>query len=192
MPTSSLSVYYTGVLPVYQLTYSLHIARWSTVSCPCPFCYQMILFMPAQHPLVISPTHNLTLLDTQEENWPFNPTKYKVGTVFIGTESSFGYIHLQTSLNAEQTITGKKVFEWEMSKYGRAIIAYHADNGIFADNAFKSIHHFLWCWWASPKYSGRKLYRSSLFECPCKAVPCYSIMAWSYYYHALAFCDLSL
>jgi hypothetical protein len=60
------------------------------------------------------------------------------GSVFIDTESSVGFVHLQTSLNADQTLAGKQAFEREMSKFGRAIIAYRADNGIFADNLFKA------------------------------------------------------
>jgi hypothetical protein len=49
-----------------------------------------------------------------------------------------GYVHLQTSLDAAQTISSKCMVERKMLKYGRIIVAYRADNGIFADNDFKA------------------------------------------------------
>ena len=64
---------------------------------------------------------------------------FRGGAVFVDTESMVSYVHLQTSLNAAQTLAGKLAFEREMAKYGRAIVTYRADNGIFADNAFKAI-----------------------------------------------------
>ena len=63
---------------------------------------------------------------------------YRGGAVFVDTESMVSYVHLQTSLNTQQTIAGKVAFEREMAKYGWAIISYHADNGIFAYNDFKA------------------------------------------------------
>ena len=44
-------------------------------------------------------------------------------------------VHLTQYTN---TILGKQAFEHEMAKNGCAIIAYCADNGIFAGNAFKN------------------------------------------------------
>ena len=63
---------------------------------------------------------------------------FRGGAVFIDTESMVSYVHLQTSLNAVQTLAGKHAFEREMAKYGRAIVSYLCDNGIFADNVFKA------------------------------------------------------
>ena len=62
---------------------------------------------------------------------------FRGGAVFVDTESMVSYVHLQTSLNADQTLLGKHAFEREMAKYGRAIVTYCSDNGVFADNVFK-------------------------------------------------------
>ena len=63
---------------------------------------------------------------------------FQGGAVFIDTESGVGFVHLQTSIDATQTILGKQAFKCEMAKYGHAIIAYCVNNGSFAGNAFKN------------------------------------------------------
>ena len=63
---------------------------------------------------------------------------FRGDAVFVDTESMVSYVHLQTSLNADQTLLGKHAFEREMAKYGRAIVTYRSDNGVFADNVFKA------------------------------------------------------
>jgi hypothetical protein len=63
---------------------------------------------------------------------------FQGGAVFIDTESGVCFVHLQTSIDAAQTILGKQAFKREMAKYDCVTIAYRADNGFFAGNAFKN------------------------------------------------------
>jgi hypothetical protein len=66
------------------------------------------------------------------------PTKqhYKVATVFVDHATRFGYVHLQQSTGAEETIKVKMAFEQQAANSRVKILHYHADNGIFADNKF--------------------------------------------------------
>ena len=67
------------------------------------------------------------------------PTKlrYKVETVFVDHYSGLGYVHLQKSSSAEETIIAKQAFEQYAASFGIKILHYHADNGIFADNKWR-------------------------------------------------------
>ena len=53
---------------------------------------------------------------------------FRGGTVCVETESMVSYVHLQTSLNADQTLLGKCTFERQMAKYGWAIVTYRSVN----------------------------------------------------------------
>ena len=57
--------------------------------------------------------------------------RYKYATIFVDQVSKLGYIYLQTSQDAEETLEGKKVFEAYMQTIGITVKAYHVDNGIF-------------------------------------------------------------
>ena len=57
--------------------------------------------------------------------------RYKYATIYVDIASRYGYVHLQTSPNTEETVDGKKQFETHMGSYGIKVRAYHADNGIF-------------------------------------------------------------
>ena len=57
--------------------------------------------------------------------------RYKYATVYVDIASRYGYVHLQTSPNTEETVNGKREFETHMSSMGVNIRAYQADNGIF-------------------------------------------------------------
>jgi hypothetical protein len=63
--------------------------------------------------------------------------RYEVATVFIDHYSGVGYIHLQRTTSAEDTIEGKQLFEAWANTQHVTISHYHADNGIFADNKFR-------------------------------------------------------
>jgi hypothetical protein len=67
------------------------------------------------------------------------PTKarYQVATIFVDHATRFGYVHLQKSTSAEDTIQAKVAFEQQAANSGVKILHYHADNGIFADNKFR-------------------------------------------------------
>ena len=60
--------------------------------------------------------------------------RYKYATVFVDQSSRFGYVHLQKSSDAEETIQGKKAFESFMKSNNIQVKAYYADNGVFRAN----------------------------------------------------------
>ena len=58
-------------------------------------------------------------------------------TVFVDNASNFRYVHLMRRLTSEETLEAKHSFERLAKTYGVTIKAYRADNGRFADSAFK-------------------------------------------------------
>ena len=56
---------------------------------------------------------------------------YKYATVFIDQASRMGFVYLQKTCSAEETIEAKRAFEKYAANQGVMIQAYHADNGIF-------------------------------------------------------------
>ena len=57
--------------------------------------------------------------------------RYKYATVYVDQYSRIGYIHLQKTASAEETVEGKQAFEAFAKRNGVRIENYHADNGIF-------------------------------------------------------------
>ena len=49
----------------------------------------------------------------------------------------YGYTHLQTSIDIDQTLAVKYGIEYHASTCGVAINSYHADNDIFAEKGFQ-------------------------------------------------------
>jgi Reverse transcriptase (RNA-dependent DNA polymerase) len=60
--------------------------------------------------------------------------RYKCATVFVDQGSRLGYVHLQKSSSAEETIEAKEAWEAYARTHGVTVKAYHADNGIFRAN----------------------------------------------------------
>ena len=63
--------------------------------------------------------------------------RYRYATIFVDHYSGFGYVHLQKTQSAEETLEGKELFEREAKINGVKIEHYHHDNGIFASAAWK-------------------------------------------------------
>ncbi|KAL7476652.1 hypothetical protein ACHAW6_010496 [Cyclotella cf. meneghiniana] len=63
--------------------------------------------------------------------------RYTAATIFNDPVSRLHYIHLMTSLILQENTEVKKAFEQFAADHGVQIKQYHADNGHFADNAFK-------------------------------------------------------
>ena len=57
--------------------------------------------------------------------------RYKYATVFVDQASRMGFVYLQKTCSAEETIEAKRAFEKYAMNQGATIQAYHADNGIF-------------------------------------------------------------
>jgi hypothetical protein len=60
--------------------------------------------------------------------------RYKYATVYVDQRSRFGYVHLQKTTSAEETIEGKNAFETYARSHGVTVKNYLADNGIFKAN----------------------------------------------------------
>ena len=57
--------------------------------------------------------------------------RYKYATVFVDQASRMGFVYLQKTCSAEETIEAKRAFEQYAENRGVKVQAYHADNGIF-------------------------------------------------------------
>ena len=57
--------------------------------------------------------------------------RYKYATVFVDQASRMGFVYLQKTCSAEETIEAKRAFEQYPENRGVRVQAYHADNGIF-------------------------------------------------------------
>ena len=66
------------------------------------------------------------------------PTKrrYSAATIFVDHYSRQGYVHLQESLTANNTLRAKEAFERYCESFVVKVRQYHADNGQFAKNLF--------------------------------------------------------
>ena len=51
--------------------------------------------------------------------------------------SRLGYVHLQKTQSAKETLEGKALFERKCAAFGIRVLHYHADNGIFASVEWK-------------------------------------------------------
>ena len=63
--------------------------------------------------------------------------RYKYATVFVDQYSKVGYVHLQKTATAEETIEAKTAFEQYAKSNSITVQAYHADNGIFRANLWR-------------------------------------------------------
>ena len=62
--------------------------------------------------------------------------RYKYATVYVDQATRLGYVYLQKTATAEETIKGKIAFEIYCLNNGIKVRSYHADNGIFRANAW--------------------------------------------------------
>ena len=64
-------------------------------------------------------------------------SRYTAATVYVDQYSGYGYVYLQKSTTAAETLEGKKAFEITCEKHGVKVSNYHADNGIFRANEWR-------------------------------------------------------
>jgi hypothetical protein len=57
--------------------------------------------------------------------------RYKYATIYVDQCSRMGFVYLQKTASAEETVEGKKAFEAFARRHGVRVSNYHADNGIF-------------------------------------------------------------
>lgn len=63
--------------------------------------------------------------------------RYKYATVFVDHATGFGYVHIQKTQSAEETLEAKVAFEKMAAAHGVRIQNYHADNGVFASQLWR-------------------------------------------------------
>ena len=76
---------------------------------------------------LVSPTPGLVAQMTGK----LTTKRYRYATVYVDQATGYGYVHLQKTATAEETIQGKLAFEDMALRHGVTIKGYHADNGIF-------------------------------------------------------------
>ena len=64
--------------------------------------------------------------------------RYKYATVYVDQASRLGYVYLQKTATAQETIESKHAFETYAKDRGVKIQHYHADNGIFRANLWQA------------------------------------------------------
>ena len=68
--------------------------------------------------------------------------KYVSGTIFVDAATSFTRVYHQPTLLANDTLTSKNAFEYELHSYGIRVKTYHGDNGIFKSSAWVDEYNF--------------------------------------------------
>ena len=63
--------------------------------------------------------------------------KYYAATIFVDHFTDYTYVHLMKDTKAENTLEAKNAYEALMLSHGHKVLAYHADNGRYAEEAFK-------------------------------------------------------
>jgi hypothetical protein len=67
----------------------------------------------------------------------FTHKRYNHASVYVDQSNSYGYVFLQKSISEEEKIQGKEAFERHCLSMDINIQHCHADNGIFASNAWR-------------------------------------------------------
>jgi hypothetical protein len=67
--------------------------------------------------------------------------RYRYATVFVDGFSGRGYVHLQKSQSADETMEAKRAFERKCLQDGVRVQHYHADNGVFRARAWTDDCH---------------------------------------------------
>ena len=81
---------------------------------------------------MVSPTPGLIAQMTGR----LTTARYNYATVYVDQASRLGYVYIQKTSAAEETIEGKKAFERYAADRGIQVRAYHADNGVFRAKAW--------------------------------------------------------
>jgi hypothetical protein len=62
--------------------------------------------------------------------------KFYAATIFVDHFTDYTYVHLMRDTTAETTIEAKNAYEQLLQTFGHKVMAYHADNGRFAETDF--------------------------------------------------------
>ena len=83
---------------------------------------------------MISPTGGLIA----QMSGNLTEARHKVAAVFVDQCSGCGCVHLQKSSSADETLEAKAAFEQKAQEAGITVRHCHADNGVFAANAWRA------------------------------------------------------
>jgi hypothetical protein len=67
----------------------------------------------------------------------YQQQQYRCSIVLVDHFSGMSFVFLQVSTSAEETLMEKAAFEHHANTFGVRIVHYHADNGLFAEKAWK-------------------------------------------------------
>jgi hypothetical protein len=62
--------------------------------------------------------------------------KYYAATIFVDHYTDYTYVHLMRDTTADATIEAKNSYEHLLQTFGHKVLAYHADNGRFAETEY--------------------------------------------------------
>jgi hypothetical protein len=62
--------------------------------------------------------------------------KYYAATIFVDHYTDYAYVHLMRDSTADSTLEAKNAYEHLLATFGHKVLAYHADNGRFAESVF--------------------------------------------------------
>jgi hypothetical protein len=63
--------------------------------------------------------------------------RFRAATIFVDSYSDYTYVHLQEDLSSDSTLDAKLAYERKANIFGVTISEYHADNGRFAESAWR-------------------------------------------------------
>jgi hypothetical protein len=63
--------------------------------------------------------------------------RFRAATIFVDSYSDYTYVHLQEDLSSDSTLDAKLAYERKAHTFGVTISGYHADNGRFAERAWR-------------------------------------------------------
>jgi hypothetical protein len=69
--------------------------------------------------------------------------RFRAATIFVNSFSDYTHVSLQEDLTMDSTLNSKLEYEWRALTFGVSVTGYHADNGCFADAAWKDSCHAL-------------------------------------------------
>ena len=81
---------------------------------------------------MVSPTHGFVAQMTGK----LTIARYRYATIYVDQATKYGFVYLQKTASAAETLKGKQAWELHAKGMGIYIRAYHADNGVFRANAW--------------------------------------------------------
>jgi GAG-pre-integrase domain len=110
-------------------------SAWRTKERPSTIATNIVL--PGQHISVDQMESPIPGLIGQLKGKP-TLARYRCATIFVNTFSRIGYIYLQQTTNAEETLESKRAFEVFARSHGVQVLHYHSNNGRFIENEWQN------------------------------------------------------